>query len=137
MTAGPSPILRLGDILLASTQSELDDKAALAFSDELTRRIADTGARGVLLDISRLEFVDSFIARVLVEITTMARLLGARVVVAGMRPAVAMTLVQLGLPLPGLETALTAEQAMEKLADTQAVDRRPSGETEADRGHQL
>ncbi|KWX02620.1 STAS domain-containing protein [Carbonactinospora thermoautotrophica] len=110
------PILRLGDVLLASVQQELDDSTALAFADELTQRIAETTARGVMLDISKLEVVDSFIARVLVEITAMARLLGARVVVAGMRPAVAMTLVELGLALPGVETALTVERALEKLA---------------------
>ncbi len=110
------PILRLGDVLLASVQRELDDSTALAFANELTQRITETTARGVVLDISKLEIVDSFIARVLVEIAAMARLLGAQMVVAGMRPAVAITIVELGLALPGVQTALTAERALEKLA---------------------
>ncbi|NYI06939.1 STAS domain-containing protein [Allostreptomyces psammosilenae] len=112
------PIIRLGDYLLATAQTELDDATATAFADELGQRIADTAARGVMLDISKLELVDSFIARTLVDIAGMARLLGARLVLAGMRPAVAITLVELGLPLPGVETALDVEQAMDKLAGT-------------------
>lgn len=116
------PILRLGDNLVASVQRELDDDTALAFADELARRISAEKARGLLLDISQLELVDSFIARLLVEVTMMGRLLGARVVVAGMRPAVAVTLVELGLPLPGVETVLTVEQAMDMLAQPTSAD---------------
>ncbi|MDN3295788.1 STAS domain-containing protein [Streptomyces ficellus] len=109
------PILRLGDVLVTGLLNELDDQSAVAFTDELTERIAADGARGVLIDISRLEIIDSFVARTLMELTTMARLLGARVIVAGMRPAVAITLVELGLRLTGVETALNAEQGLTAL----------------------
>ncbi|MEV7380246.1 STAS domain-containing protein [Streptomyces lydicus] len=109
------PILRLGDVLVTGLLNELDDKSAVAFTDELTTRISTDGARGVLVDISRLEIIDSFVARTLMELTTMARLLGARVIVAGMRPPVAITLVELGLQLDGVETALNAELGMAAL----------------------
>ncbi|WP_420032585.1 STAS domain-containing protein [Streptomyces sp. cg28] len=109
------PILRLGDVLVTGLLAELDDKSALLFTDELTERIVSDHARGVLIDISRLEIIDSFVARTLMELTTMARLLGARVIVAGMRPAVAITLVELGIRLTGVETALNAEQALTAL----------------------
>ncbi|MEV5717557.1 STAS domain-containing protein [Amycolatopsis mediterranei] len=109
------PILRLGDILLGGLLSDLDDKTALAFTDELTTRIANENIRGVIVDISRLEIVDSFIARVLVQLAGTGRLLGTRMIVAGMRPAVALTLTELGLQLTGVRTALNAEQAMELL----------------------
>ncbi|GHF73258.1 anti-anti-sigma factor [Streptomyces mashuensis] len=109
------PILRLGDVLVTGLLNELDDTTAAAFADELTNRIAADGARGVLVDISRLEIIDSYVARTLMELTTMARLLGARVIVAGMRPSVAITLVELGLRLTGVETALNAEQGMAAL----------------------
>ncbi|OEJ28431.1 anti-anti-sigma factor [Streptomyces agglomeratus] len=115
MSGRPStgvPILRLGDVLLTGLLNELDDKAALAFTHELTERVSADGARGVLIDISRLEIIDSFVARTLMELTMMARLLGARVIVAGMRPPVAITLVELGIELVGVETALNAEQGM-------------------------
>ncbi|SDJ55182.1 STAS domain-containing protein [Streptomyces indicus] len=120
------PILRLGDVLVTGLLNELDDTSALAFTDELTERIAAEGARGVLIDISRLEIIDSFVARTLTELTTMARLLGARVLVAGMRPAVAITLVELGLELKGVETALNAEQGMSALGWSQ-VHQPPGG----------
>lgn len=106
------PILRLGNVLVTGLLDELDDKAALAFTDELTQRITAEDASGVLIDISRLEIIDSFVARTLMELTTMARLLGARVIVAGMLPPVAITLVELGLHLNGVETALNAERGM-------------------------
>ncbi|MBE1496407.1 rsbT antagonist protein RsbS [Amycolatopsis lexingtonensis] len=114
MNAG-LPILRLGDILLSGLMSDLDDKTALAFTDELTTRIADEEIRGVIIDISRLEIVDSFVARVLMQLAGTGQLLGARMIVAGMRPAVALTLTELGLQLTGVRTALNAEQAMELL----------------------
>ncbi|MGA5559423.1 STAS domain-containing protein [Streptomyces lavendulocolor] len=122
------PILRLGDVLVTGLLNELDDQSAVAFTDELTERIAGDGARGVLIDISRLEIIDSFVARTLMELTTMARLLGARVIVAGMRPAVAITLVELGLQLTGVETALNAEQGLTALG----WHRMPPGEARRD-----
>ncbi|MFF8278856.1 STAS domain-containing protein [Streptomyces lateritius] len=109
------PILRLGDTLVTGLLSELDDTSAVALAEELTARIADDGARGVLLDISRVQIIDSFVARALMELSTMAQLLGARVIVAGMSPAVAVTLVELGIDLTGVETALNAEQGMAAL----------------------
>ncbi|POX36834.1 anti-anti-sigma factor [Streptomyces sp. Ru73] len=109
------PILRLGDVLVTGLLNELDDKAAVAFADELTERISSDRARGVLIDISRLEIIDSYVARMLMELTTMSRLLGARVIVAGMQPPVAITLVELGLQLTGVETALNAEQGLAAL----------------------
>lgn len=110
--AAAVPILRLGDVLLTGLLVDLEDSAAAAFSTELAERIEDDSARGVLIDISRLEIIDSFAARTLMEVTAMARLMGARVIVAGMRPAVAVTLVEPGLELTGVETAVHAEQAM-------------------------
>ncbi|WP_409186241.1 STAS domain-containing protein [Amycolatopsis sp. VS8301801F10] len=109
------PILRLGDVLLSGLLDDLDDATALAFTDELADRIADEGIRGVVIDISRLELIDSFVARVLMQLADTGRLLGTRMVVAGMRPAVAITLSELGLQLTGVQTALNAEQAMELL----------------------
>ncbi|MFG3369563.1 STAS domain-containing protein [Streptomyces sp. NPDC090032] len=102
-------------MLVTGLLNELDDKAAAAFTDELTDRISAESIRGVLIDISRLEIIDSFVARMLMELTTMARLLGARVIVAGMRPPVAITLVELGVELAGVETALDAERGMSAL----------------------
>lgn len=113
-TAGV-PILRLGDVLVTGLLEELDDRSALAFLEELTGRVAAEGASGVLIDISRLTVIDSFVARTLSELTTTARLLGTRVIVAGMRPPVAITLVELGLRMDGVETALTAERGMAAL----------------------
>ncbi|MCO1574217.1 STAS domain-containing protein [Crossiella sp. SN42] len=109
------PILRLGDILLTGLLEDLDDAAALRFTGELTDRIAAEGIRGVVIDISRLELLDSFAARLLMELAGTGRLLGARMIVAGMRPAVAITLSELGLQLTGVETALDAEAAMVRL----------------------
>ncbi|MFD3442725.1 STAS domain-containing protein [Streptomyces sp. NPDC058685] len=109
------PILRLGDVLITGLLNELDDKAAIDFTEELTERIVADRATGVLIDISRLEIIDSFVARTLMELATTAGLLGARVVVAGMRPAVAITVVELGLRLDGVETALNAEQGLTAL----------------------
>ncbi|MCF3141722.1 STAS domain-containing protein [Streptomyces platensis] len=123
--SGGVPILRLGDVLVTGLLNELDDTTAVAFTEELTNRISSDGARGVLIDISRLEIVDSFVARTLMELTTMARLLGARVIVAGMRPPVAITLVELGIQLTGVETALNAEQAMAAMGWHQSL--QPSG----------
>src|SRR6478672_4471444 len=109
------PILKLGHLLLVTIQVDMHDRMAVALQDDLTRRIVDTGARGVLIDISGLELVDSFIGRMLADIAGMARVLDAETVVVGMRPAVAITLVELGLSLPGVRTALTVEKGMELL----------------------
>ncbi len=111
-TSGPIPILKLGRLLLVSIQVELTDVVALALQDDLTHRIVDTGANGVLIDISALELVDSFIGRMLVDTAAASSLLDARTVVVGMRPAVAITLVELGLDLEGVATALTVERGM-------------------------
>ncbi len=107
------PILKMGDCLLASIQVDMHDRMALTLQDDLTQRIVDTNARGVLIDISTLEVVDSFIGRMLGNIAAMARVLDAHTVVVGMRPAVAITLVELGLSLHGVRTALNVEKGME------------------------
>jgi rsbT antagonist protein RsbS len=109
------PILRMGDLLLVSIQVDMHDRLALALQDDLTERISETSAHGVLIDISSLEIVDSFIGRMLANISGMARILDAETVVVGMRPAVAITLVELGLSLPGVRTALNVEKGMELL----------------------
>jgi rsbT antagonist protein RsbS len=106
------PILRMGDFLLVTIQVDMHDRIAMTLQDDLTGMIASTGARGVLIDISSLDIVDSFIGRMLANIASMARVLDAATVVTGMRPAVAITLVELGLALPGVRTALTVERGM-------------------------
>ena len=106
------PILRMGRFLLVSIQVDMHDQLALALQDDLTDRIAKTGARGVLIDISAVEVVDSFIGRMIANIAAMARILDARTVLVGMQPAVAITLVELGLTLPGVQTALDVERGM-------------------------
>jgi len=110
------PILKMGDCLLVSIQVDIHDQLAMALQDDLTSRITATRAHGVLIDISSLEVVDSFIGRMLANIAGMARVLDAATVVVGMRPAVAITLVELGLALPGVRTALNVERGMELLA---------------------
>ena len=110
------PILKLGECLLVSIQVDMHDRLAMQLQDDLTTRIASTGASGVLIDISALEMVDSFIGRMLANIAGMARVLDAETVVVGMRPAVAITLVELGLSLPDVRTALNVEQGMALLA---------------------
>jgi rsbT antagonist protein RsbS len=109
------PILKLGDCLLVTIQVDMHDRLAMALQDDLTARIAEHRAGGVLIDISALEMVDSFIGRMLGNIAAMARVLDARTVVVGMRPAVAITLVELGLALPGVATALNVEKGMEMI----------------------
>lgn len=109
------PILRIGEHLLVSIQIDLHDQMALQLQDDLTAAIQRHSARGVLIDISALELVDSFIGRMISDISGMGRILGARTVVVGMRPAVAITLVELGLSLQGVETALTIERGMAQL----------------------
>lgn len=109
------PILKMGDLLLVSIQVEMHDQLALALQDDLTERIVSDRAKGVLIDISSLELVDSFIGRVLGNVAAMSRVLDAQTVVVGMQPAVAITLVELGLSLPGVKTALNVERGMEIL----------------------
>jgi rsbT antagonist protein RsbS len=113
---GHVPVLRLGDVLLVTLQGDLYDSTAQQLQDDLGEMIVSTGVTGVVIDISGVEIVDSFLGRVLADIAANARLLAARTVVAGMRPAVAITLVELGLTLPGLRTALDTEEAMALLA---------------------
>lgn len=110
------PILKMGDLLLVSIQVDMHDRLALQLQDDLTERIAQTGTRGVLIDISALEMVDSFIGRMLGNIAAMARVLDAETVVVGMRPAVAITLVELGMSLAGVRTALDVERGMDLLS---------------------
>jgi rsbT antagonist protein RsbS len=109
------PILKMGELLLVSIQVDMHDRLALTLQDDLTDRIVKTRARGVLIDISSLEIVDSFIGRMLANIAAMSRVLDAETVVVGMRPAVAITLVELGMSLAGVRTALNVEQGMEML----------------------
>ena len=109
------PILKMGEYLLVTIQVDMHDRLALALQDDLTARIVSSRARGVLIDISALEVVDSFIGRTLGDIAAMSRVLDAETVVVGMRPAVAITLVELGLSLPGVRTALDVERGMAML----------------------
>ena len=106
------PILKMGDLLLVTIQVDMHDQLAVRLQDDLTTRIVEAGAHGVLIDISSLELVDSFIGRMLGNIAAMASVLDAETVVVGMQPAVAITLVELGLELPNVRTALNVEQGM-------------------------
>jgi rsbT antagonist protein RsbS len=109
------PILKMGEFLLVTIQVDMHDRLAMALQDDLTRTISQTEARGVLIDISSLEIVDSFIGRMLSNIASMSRVLDAETVVVGMQPAVAITLVELGLSLPGVRTALNVDAGMDLL----------------------
>lgn len=110
------PILQMGQILLVTIQVDLQDQMAMALQDDLANKVASTGAKGVMIDISALEIVDSFVGRMLVSISGISRILDASTVVVGMQPAVAITLVELGLSLEGVRTALNVEQGMNLLA---------------------
>jgi rsbT antagonist protein RsbS len=109
------PILRMGDFLLVTIQVDMHDRLAMTLQDDLTSRIERTGAKGVLIDISALEMVDSFIGRMIANISGMSRILDARTVLVGMQPAVAITLVELGLSLEGVQTALDVDRGMRAL----------------------
>jgi len=109
------PILQMGKFLLVTIQVDMHDRLALTLQDDLTNKIVKAGARGVLIDISSLEVVDSFIGRMIGNIASMSRVLDAQTVVVGMQPAVAITLVELGLSLVGVRTALNVERGMAML----------------------
>ena len=109
------PILRMGSVLLVTIQVDMQDQTAMALQEDLAEKIAKTGASGVLIDISALEIVDSFVGRMLASISGIARILSATTVVVGMQPAVAITLVELGLSLEGVRTALNVERGVQLL----------------------
>jgi rsbT antagonist protein RsbS len=114
------PILRMGDCLLVTIQVDMQDQLAMTLQDDLTSMITKTGARGVLIDISSLEIVDSFIGRMIAGMAAMSHILDAHTVVVGMQPAVAITLVELGLSLPGVRTALNVDKGMKLLGQLRA-----------------
>src|SRR5690348_18466368 len=120
------PILKFGNALLVTIQVDMHDRLATALEEDLTSKIVEFGAKGVLIDISALEIVDSFIGRMLDNIAAVSRILDADTVVVGMRPAVAITLVELGLSLSGVKTALNVDRGMEliqrRLAPAEAAD---------------
>lgn len=116
------PILQLGQFLLVTVQVDMHDRLAMNLQDDLTEMIVQAHSRGVLIDISALDVVDSFIGRMLGNIATMSRILDAETVVVGMQPAVAITLVELGLALPGVRTALNVEKGMDLLRASMAQD---------------
>lgn len=124
------PILKMGSFLLVTIQVDMHDQLALALQDDLTARVVKDRATGVLIDISALDIVDSFIGRMLGNIAGMARILDAETIVVGMRPSVAITLVELGLSLPGIRTALNVDRGMELLRSAR------NGET-GDDGRQI
>ena len=115
------PILKMGKVLLVTIQVDLQDQVALALQDDLSAQIETTGAHGVLIDISALEIVDSFVGRMLASISGIAHVLDAVTVVVGMQPAVAITLVELGLSLEGVRTALNVERGMALLATDESL----------------
>lgn len=123
------PVLALGDVLLVSIQVDLEDQLAVALQEDLADRIVSTGAHGVIIDITALDIVDSFVGRMLATIAAVSKVLDAETVVVGMRPAVAITLVELGLPLRGIRTALNLEMGLNLL---RAAQLRAFGEAPAD-----
>ncbi len=126
------PILRMGDFLLVTIQVDMHDRLAMTLQDDLTEMISQSGAKGVLIDISSLDVVDSFIGRMLANIAQMSRVLDAQTVVTGMRPAVAITLVELGMSLTGVRTALNVERGMELLRRSLAEEAGQDGEADRD-----
>ena len=121
------PILKVGEFLLVSIQVDMHDQLALSLQDDLTQRIVSARAKGVLIDISSLEVVDSFIGRMLGNIASMSRILDAQTVVVGMQPAVAITLVELGMSLSGVQTALNVEKGIDMLYKAMGVQGRDYG----------
>ena len=112
------PVVRIGNALVAAMQEDIDDRSALELADRLASEVGANGASMVLLDVSAAQVVDSFISRVIVDIANVCRLLGAQVTVVGMRPAVAITLVELGMTLVGIKTALNVDKGMRLLRDS-------------------
>ena len=112
------PVLQIGHVLLVSIQTDLDDHAVMALQDDLAARVVATGSHGVIIDITAVEIVDSFVGRMLATIASISRMLDADTVVVGMRPAVAITLVELGLSLGGVTTALTLDKGLRALERT-------------------
>jgi rsbT antagonist protein RsbS len=132
MSSGSSEriaILKMGQYLIVTIQVEMHDRLALTLQDDLTARIAETGAKGVLIDISALDTVDSFIGRTIANISTMSRILDAHTVLVGMQPAVAITLVELGMSLEGVRTALSIDRGMAILE--RAAAQRQDGDSHA------
>jgi rsbT antagonist protein RsbS len=119
------PILKMGDCLLVTIQVDMHDRLAMTLQEDLTARVVESRARGVLIDISALDIVDSFIGRMLGYIAAMARVLDAKTVLVGMQPSVAITLVELGLELPGVNTALNVERGMEMIKSAIAGSDKP------------
>ncbi len=119
------PILKVGDCLLVTIQVDMHDELALSLQEDLTAQISKYASRGVLIDISSLEIVDSFIGRMLANIAAMSRVLDAQTVLTGMQPAVAITLVELGMSLPGIKTALNLERGMQLLRESMRRDTEP------------
>ena len=115
------PILRMGEFLLVTIQVDMHDQLALTLQDDLAERISATSAKAVLIDISAMDMVDSFIGRMIANISGLSRIMDAETVVVGMQPAVAITLVELGLELPGVSTALNVERGMQLLRARVAV----------------
>lgn len=109
------PILKLGKYLLVSIQVELDDQTALQFQEDLLERIHREGAKGVVIDLTSVSVIDSYIAKILGDVVDMAHLMGSEVVLTGIQPPVAITLIDLGITFPGIYTAMNLEQGLEKL----------------------
>ena len=126
------PILRMGSFLLVTIQVDMHDQLAMTLQDDLTNAIAKHESRGVLIDISSLEIVDSFIGRMLANISGMARILDAQTVLVGMQPAVAITLVELGMSMPGVRTALNVEAGMDLLRELVTANRTESGDDDSE-----
>ena len=124
------PILRIGKLLLVSIQVDMHDEVAIALQDDLTNAVTHHNAKGVLIDISAVEMVDSFIARVIANLSSMSRILDATTVVVGMQPAVAITLVELGVSMEGVRTALNVERGMALLQAMIAGEGVDDGESE-------
>lgn len=131
------PILKLGKALIVTIQVDMHDRLALALEEDLTNRIVQTGAHGVLIDISALEIVDSFIGRMLDNIAAVSRMLDADTVVVGMRPAVAITLVELGLSLTGVKTALNVERGMKMIRAGDFTVEQARDDESYDDGHEI